>query len=259
MGLVSPGGVHSHQDHAAALAKILIVRRRDNGAACLHRRTRHATAGGRRLRAAPGCDAAARDFHRNGLRPVLCDGPRQSLGPRQQGIPCDRRRGGAALCRCAGGDRGRLCPQCHRRVRGAGRHRRLPRRARRRRIALLQLPRRPRARDPGRPARSGILRVPAPARSPISPPPPAWRSTASTWTSCCRRSFRRSRCRTCWAKSWPMPAARSCAWPRRRSTRTSPIFSTAATRRRTPARTASWCLRRRWPRTTSSRRCRPPS
>ena len=48
MGLVSPGGVHSHQDHAAALAKILAERRRADGRACLHRRPRHAAAiGGR--------------------------------------------------------------------------------------------------------------------------------------------------------------------------------------------------------------------
>ena len=30
-------------------------------------------------------------------------------------------------------------------------------------------------------------------------------------------------CRTCWARWWPRPAARSCAWRRRRSIRTSPI------------------------------------
>ena len=47
MGLVSPGGVHSHQDHAAALAKILHAPASDRGAR-VHRWPRHAAAIGRR-------------------------------------------------------------------------------------------------------------------------------------------------------------------------------------------------------------------
>ena len=52
MGLVSPGGVHSHQDHAVGLAKILAARRRADRGACLDRRPRHAAAIGRRRRRA---------------------------------------------------------------------------------------------------------------------------------------------------------------------------------------------------------------
>ena len=37
MGLMSPGGVHSHQEHAVALAKILHERRREHGCPCVHR------------------------------------------------------------------------------------------------------------------------------------------------------------------------------------------------------------------------------
>ncbi len=54
----------------------------------------------------------------------------------------------------------------------------------------------------------------------------------------------------------PHPA---CAWPRPRSIRTSPISSTAAARSPMRARTASWCRRRRSRPTICSRRCRSPS
>ena len=157
------------------------------------------------------------------------------------------------------GDRGRLCPRCHRRVRAAGRRRRLPRRARRRRIALLQLPRRPRARDPGRPARSGILRFSAPARGPLRRRRRHDAVQRAPGQAAADDLSAADAARTCWARSSRLPAARSCAWPRRRSIRTSPTSSTAATRRPTPARIASWCPRRRSPPTTSSRRCRRPS
>ena len=54
IGLVSPGGVHSHQDHAAALAKILADGRRAGAGSCVHRRPRYAAAiGGRRHQAPP--------------------------------------------------------------------------------------------------------------------------------------------------------------------------------------------------------------
>ena len=57
-----------------------------------------------------------------------------------------------------------------RRVRPAGGDRRLSRHAGRRRRAVLQLPRRPRARNSRRDARSGFRRLPAPAQSSASPP-----------------------------------------------------------------------------------------
>ena len=53
------------------------------------------------------------------------------------------------------------------------------------------------------------------------------------------RSSRRSRCRTCWARWWRRRAVRSCAWRRRRSIRMSPISSTAGAKSLTPRRTRS--------------------
>ena len=44
MGLVSPGGVHSHQDHAVALARVAGAGRHPGRGARLHRRARHAAA-----------------------------------------------------------------------------------------------------------------------------------------------------------------------------------------------------------------------
>ncbi len=48
LGLVSPGGVHSHQDHAVALAKILHEAGIPTVGARFHRRPRHAAAVRRR-------------------------------------------------------------------------------------------------------------------------------------------------------------------------------------------------------------------
>ena len=103
IGLVSPGGVHSHQDHAAALAKILA----EAGVPTLV----HAITDGRdtppqsaaeyldRLRAALPPSVADRDR----VRPLLRDGPRQALGARDEGLQRDRRSARPALSRCAGG------------------------------------------------------------------------------------------------------------------------------------------------------------
>jgi 2,3-bisphosphoglycerate-independent phosphoglycerate mutase len=68
------------------------------------------------------------------------------------------------------------------------------------------------------------------------------------------RCSRRNPWRTSWAPPSPPPAAPSSAWPKRRSTRTSPGSSMAATRCPMTARAASWCPRPRSPPTTSSRR-----
>ena len=86
IGLVSPGGVHSHQDHAAALAKILtdagvptVVHAITDG-----RDTPPQSAGDdlKRLAAALPAVGAGRDRGRALLR----HGPRQALGARQQGL-----------------------------------------------------------------------------------------------------------------------------------------------------------------------------
>ena len=67
---------------------------------------------------------------------------------------------------------------------------------------------------------------------------------------------RRRRSRTSWARWWRTPAAPSCAWRRPRSIRTSPTSSTAAARSPIRARTASWCRRPRSRPTTCNPKCR---
>ena len=99
IGLVSPGGVHSHQDHAAALAKILA----DAGVPTLV----HALTDGRdtppqsagedikRLMAALPKSVAIATV----VRPLLRHGSRQALGARGQGLQRYRRSRRAALRR----------------------------------------------------------------------------------------------------------------------------------------------------------------
>ena len=173
MGLLSPGGVHAHQDHAVALAQAAHAGRCADRTARIHRRARYAAALGAAGHRAHHGGAAAVGADRDRLRPLLRDGPRQALGARRQGVSGARRGGGAALCRCARGRGGRLRARRHRRVRGAGRGRRLSRNARRRRRALLQFPRRPRARNSRGAARSEIFRLSAPAHRATWPVPPA--------------------------------------------------------------------------------------
>ena len=259
VGLVSPGGVHSHQDHAAALAGILaqanlptVVHAFTDGRDTPPRSARDDIA-----RLAQGAPAVGSD--RDGQRPLLRHGPRQALGTRGQGLPRDRGRRRAALPRCRCGDRGCLCARSQRRVRGAGGGRRLSRHSRRRRRALLQLPRRPRARDSRRDARSGVRRLCArphravrgsgrhdPVQRASGHLPADDLSAATIW-------------RTCSARWSAQPGARNCAWPRPRNIRTSRISSTAARRSPIPARIASWCRRRRSRPTTCSPRCRRPN
>ena len=89
MGLMSPGGVHSHQDHMAALAARARRSRRAG-----RRSTPSSTAATRRRRARA---AISRRFvrrhsrepgapHRHRQRPLLRHGPRQALGARGAGL-----------------------------------------------------------------------------------------------------------------------------------------------------------------------------
>jgi 2,3-bisphosphoglycerate-independent phosphoglycerate mutase len=74
LGLMSPGGVHSHQEHAVALARIL----HEAGVTTVV----HALTDGRDT---PPRSAGRRaDRHR--LRPLLRNGSRQALGSRRQGL-----------------------------------------------------------------------------------------------------------------------------------------------------------------------------
>ena len=86
LGLVSPGGVHSHQDHAAALAKILAAAGIPTLVHALDRRPRYAAAIGRRRSEKTDCGAAAVGAGRHRLRPLLRHGPRPALGPRAKGL-----------------------------------------------------------------------------------------------------------------------------------------------------------------------------
>ena len=108
------------------------------------------------------------DRHR--VRPLLRDGPRQALGPRRQGLQRHGRRRRSALSDARSGRRRRLRQQKVRRVHRAGRDRRLSRHAGRRRHPLLQLPRRPRARNPRRDAGCRISPV-SRASAPFASPP----------------------------------------------------------------------------------------
>ena len=131
-GLLSPGGVHSHQHQIAALAAILA----DAGVPVAV----HAFLDGRDTppKSAIGylkqfqADTAGHGDVRIATvaGPLLRDGPRQALGPGREGLPrADRGRGRAGRRRGRGG-RGGLRPRRDRRVRLADGDRRLPRHAR---------------------------------------------------------------------------------------------------------------------------------
>ena len=221
IGLVSPGGVHSHQDHAAALAKILTE-------AGVPTRL-HAITDGRDTppqTAAEYLDSSARGAaaigpDRDRVRPLLRHGPRQALGAGDQGLQRHRRSAGPAFSRRAGGHRGRLREQAIRRVHPAGGGRRLSRHAGRRRGALLQLPGRPRARDSRRHAGARI--------SPAFPRPRVGSARGGGRHDAIQRRARpadggdlpvAAARPTSWARWWRKPAAPSCAWPRPRNIRT---------------------------------------
>ena len=93
VGLVSDGGVHSHQRHLHALLELAAapqaparLRPRD------HRRPRHVAHGQRPLRRRARKRAAPhRRTDRHGHRPLLRDGPRQAMGPHEARL---RRDGG---------------------------------------------------------------------------------------------------------------------------------------------------------------------
>ena len=177
MGLLSPGGVHSHQDHAVALARILDRRR--------HPVAIHALTDGRDTapEAAPDFLAkfepdiaglpACRRRHRH--RPLFRDGPRQPLGPRQRGLRRQSRGEGAHAASGRGRGRRRACRRQDRRVRPRHRHRRLCAGMQDGDGLLCFNFRADRVRaDPGR-LRSipAFARLPPRARPSASPPPPA--------------------------------------------------------------------------------------
>ena len=231
MGLVSPGGVHSHQDHAAALAKILAdagvptvvhaftdgrdtpprsagedIARLDCGAAAIGVRSRPSAAATTRWIATSAGSASPRPM----TAIVEAEGPRfPDARAVDRGRLCARLSDEFVLPAVVGDYRGMrdgdgvLCFNF---------------RADRVREILA------------RPARSGVFRLPAPAQRPVRGRGRHDAIQRASSTRCCRRSSRRRAWRTSSARSSPTPAARSCAWPRPRNIRTSPISSTAAAR-----------------------------
>ena len=167
IGLVSPGGVHSHQDHGAALAKILA----EAGVPTVA----HAITDGRDTPP----QSAGDDLKRftAALPPSV---PVATVLGRYYAMDRDKRweRVAKAYNAIVEAEGPRFPdPQAAiadayaktavRRVHRAGGDRRLSRHQGRRRPAVLQLPRRPRPRNPGRHARSGFLRLPAQAQNQV--------------------------------------------------------------------------------------------
>ena len=163
MGLMSPGGVHSHQDHIAALARIL------DGAGvpvAIHafldgRDTPPSSARGF-LAASERRIAGLRGPDRHNRRPLLRHGPRQAVGAGRAGLRRPGGRQGRARGRRTDRHRCGYSPRRDRRIRQAHRRRRLSRHEGRRRRADGQFPRRPRAPDPGGAAGSGVHGFPRP-------------------------------------------------------------------------------------------------
>ena len=173
LGLISPGGVHSHQDHAAALAALLT---RAGVPTVVHAFTDGRDTPPRSAAeylAAFGAALPPRRADRHRLWPLLRHGPGQALGARRESLQGRGGRGGRALRHGRGRHRRRLFPRHRRRVRRPGRDGRLRRHEGRRRAPVVQLPRRPRARDPRRPARSGLSPASRAAARSASPPQPA--------------------------------------------------------------------------------------
>ena len=95
MGLVSPGGVHSHQDHIAVLARIVSGHGRARRDPRLPRRPRRAAAFGHRRLAAlrGGSSRSPRRADRDRCRPLLRHGSGPAVGadrPRLRRTGCDR-------------------------------------------------------------------------------------------------------------------------------------------------------------------------
>ena len=212
--------------------------------------TRFSTAGTRRRKAREPrsprsqekCAKLGAGTHRVDLRPLLRDGPRPALGARGGGLRPDHRGQGefqAADPRSTGS--GGLRARRDRRVREADRDRAARggsrSHERRRRRGLHEFPRRSRAPDDRCADRSEVRRLRARPRADAG---------LFLHADELRRRFRPHARRVRAAKRRQrlrrVPRAAglcgNCASPRRRSTRTSRISSTAASRRRTRARIA---------------------
>ena len=257
-GLVSDGGVHGTLAHVLAAARAL------DGAGlpvAVHAVTetgatpRRAAGGGSSRRWRQACPKGARIATVIGR--YLGHGPRQALGPRGARLARDRAGRGRRLRDRRRRDRGRLRRRHDRRVRRASRDRGLwgPRRGRRPVLPSTSAPT-ARARSPPRWA----IRASTPSRACAHRWRRcwAWPTTRRTTPAGWRRPIPSRAWATRWAPGSPRGACDSSGWRRPRSIRTSRSSSTAAARRRRPARTAPCRHRPRSPPTTSSPGCRPP-
>ena len=255
LGLVSAGGVHASMDHLSAC--IELARRERVPDVVLH-----AFTDGRDTLPDSGAGYLAETeawLREAGGRvgsvigSLLRDGPRQPLGADKPGRRRDRATArpmaampGAGRGRCAPPTRaGRPTSSCCRARGGGGPH------PRRRLGAVLQLPARPRAPADRAPWTRPTSEFDC---APHAPSPSTRRSGTTRGLS--RRAAR--------GRPWPgaggSRASRSCTWPRRRSTPTSPTSSTAGRRTPTRARSAASSTPRATcrPTTTSPRCARAP-
>ncbi len=140
-------------------------RRDSDCGSCGARRTRQAAALGARFHRSARSEAEATRTrpNRDGHRALLCDGSRQAMGSSRARVARDGRRRRARGVERARGGREIVCRRQERRVRRAARDRHARADGGRRRGRLLQLPRRPRARDDGRNRARRLFRVPPPA------------------------------------------------------------------------------------------------
>ena len=151
-GLLSPGGVHSHESHIFAMIALAA-----RAAACRASPCTPSSTAATRRRARPrpacallmqACAARGQCAHRHDQRPLLRDGSRPALGARASPPTArsPRRRPALSCRRPAGRARRRLRARRERRVRQADRDRRRRAVRRWRCGGVHEFPRRPRAR-----------------------------------------------------------------------------------------------------------------
>ena len=223
MGLVSPGGVHAHQDHAVALARILAEARVPTVVhAFTDGRDTPPQSGGediqRLLAALPGgvrigtvCGryyAMDRDHRWDRVERAylaMAEGRGASFADAASAIDDAHGKGVTDEF---------IAPRHHRRLCGHEGRRRHP---------VVQLPRRPHPRDPGAAAGPGLRRLcpPAPgAARRRHRHDPLQRRAGAVHAGAVRAA---NHGRVCWARSSRPTAAASCGWRKPRSTRTSLI------------------------------------
>ncbi len=261
LGLLSPGGVHSHERQIAAMvelaaargvAKILVhafldgrdTPPRSAAASLAFMDAVCASCPGARIASVVGrYYAMDRDQHWERVAEayeLLVDGSAPYVA--DLGIACAR---------------GRLRARRKRRIRQGHRHRRCPGKPATMRdgdVVVFMNFRADRARQMTRaltsPAFTGFRRARVPRLADVRMPHVVRRRVRATspWPS------RRRRSATASASIWRSSASRSSASRRPRNMRTSPTSSTAAWKRRTRARTACWSRPRESPPTTCSPR-----